>query len=592
MTDWCQEFTEKQIIEWRKKYLRYKQLENQIKIIEKTKGENSITSQQDNERSIRKEIHSNSSQNFVHHDDHSLSVFPSMDTGVINPPSYPKHDGTKLLQITIISAQNLPIMDVFGSCDAFCTVEFCGQHRSTSVKKNSLSPRWDESFALDVKKRISELCIKLLDWEMILGSDLVGGHRMSSEQLSDICSNEFGWQKHYTETLTDAEGKTVVGDNGMEAEITFILRLLQADLACVRTPKEIRIDKGSAHTAQESVELLRFELDFPHCITRHAEQRFFDLVNQDMAVLVEFHHTITHRCVAELDALHSAQKRMKASAAGSTRDLDQSREELEHVARQHFVAELQGRQLAEAYEQLYKLVGFLRSYMEANKDAILRILRKHDKVSALSSSMRLMRRVMDGSSFTHRDQAAAAAASAAATAAFAATTTDTAAADSSVLRGENAPTPSDRGLSAGPPPIPGGEGHEHAAGPGGPDAEGLKVVWIPPAFDVGRVEALMGAIEARYAEVMKFLRRDVTVYEAHKLLAANSAVNGPKAVDALEAPLARPAPARRECRTHSRVHAPGSRPSSPRLRRRLRACAGIAAAVLRGGGGGGRGRCW
>ena len=99
------------------------------------------------------------------------------------------------------------------------------------------------------------------------------------------------------------------------------------------------------------------------------------------------------------------------------------------------------------------------------------------------------------------------------------------------------------------------------------------MVWIPPAFDVGRVEALMGAIEARYAEVMKFLRRDVTVYEAHKLLAANSAVNGPKAVDALEAPLARPAPARRECRTHSRVHAPGSRPSSPRLRRRLRACA-------------------
>ena len=210
MSNWFKEFEDKQIIEWRKKYLRYTQLEDQIKIIENTTGENLLASQNSSERGV---IEENSPIDSI------VSHFETV----------------KILQITVVSAENLPTMDVFGSCDAYCLVEFCGKNRSTSVKKNTLTPTWNEVFAFNVTKKSTELNLKLLDWEMILGSDLVGTHTVSSEQIAELCTSNSARAKAFTGKIVDAEGIIVVGDNGEETEIKFTLQLLSSDLRLSRT---------------------------------------------------------------------------------------------------------------------------------------------------------------------------------------------------------------------------------------------------------------------------------------------------------------------------------------------------------------------
>ena len=43
-------------------------------------------------------------------------------------------------------------MDTFGSCDAFINVDYQNQHTETSVKKNSFSPEWNETFTFQVTR--------------------------------------------------------------------------------------------------------------------------------------------------------------------------------------------------------------------------------------------------------------------------------------------------------------------------------------------------------------------------------------------------------------------------------------------------------
>jgi hypothetical protein len=40
---------------------------------------------------------------------------------------------TRVVEVRVLSAQNLPRMDAFGKCDAFCRLTFSGEPRETSV---------------------------------------------------------------------------------------------------------------------------------------------------------------------------------------------------------------------------------------------------------------------------------------------------------------------------------------------------------------------------------------------------------------------------------------------------------------------------
>ncbi len=40
---------------------------------------------------------------------------------------------TRIVEVRVLAAQNLPIMDAIGTCDPFCRLVFCGETRETTV---------------------------------------------------------------------------------------------------------------------------------------------------------------------------------------------------------------------------------------------------------------------------------------------------------------------------------------------------------------------------------------------------------------------------------------------------------------------------
>ena len=104
----------------------------------------------------------------------------------------------KVLEITLESAENLPRLDLFGRCDPFCALFFCGEKRLTSVEKNTLTPSWGETFAFDVTDKCSELIVEIFDQELSLNSDLllnsdfIGRYKMPANDLEEICRKHNG----------------------------------------------------------------------------------------------------------------------------------------------------------------------------------------------------------------------------------------------------------------------------------------------------------------------------------------------------------------------------------------------------------------
>ena len=41
---------------------------------------------------------------------------------------------TRIVEVRVLAAQNLPIMDAFGTCDPFCRIALCGETRETTVR--------------------------------------------------------------------------------------------------------------------------------------------------------------------------------------------------------------------------------------------------------------------------------------------------------------------------------------------------------------------------------------------------------------------------------------------------------------------------
>ena len=79
------------------------------------------------------------------------------------------------LIVTIESARHLPKMDLMGTSDTFCEIEWQGQKYKTTVKKNSCSPDWNETFAFPVENiSLGVLSVVVMDWDMVSKNDLVG----------------------------------------------------------------------------------------------------------------------------------------------------------------------------------------------------------------------------------------------------------------------------------------------------------------------------------------------------------------------------------------------------------------------------------
>lgn len=63
-----------------------------------------------------------------------------------------------------------------GTCDAFCEIFWQGQQGKTSIKKNSYSPDWDETFAFSFRDvaGVSDLTLLVSDFNRLTEPDEVG----------------------------------------------------------------------------------------------------------------------------------------------------------------------------------------------------------------------------------------------------------------------------------------------------------------------------------------------------------------------------------------------------------------------------------
>ena len=66
-------------------------------------------------------------------DERIMEMSPGKEPAPEKEPASMEEMRTRVVEVRVLSAQNLPRMDAFGKCDAFCRLTFCGEPRETSV---------------------------------------------------------------------------------------------------------------------------------------------------------------------------------------------------------------------------------------------------------------------------------------------------------------------------------------------------------------------------------------------------------------------------------------------------------------------------
>ena len=78
------------------------------------------------------------------------------------------------VNLKIKEAKNLPIMDVNGSCDGYCKIQFGKQKAKTRIIDNSLSPKWRQEFSFDILDFQQDfLYIQLFDYDTLGKDELI-----------------------------------------------------------------------------------------------------------------------------------------------------------------------------------------------------------------------------------------------------------------------------------------------------------------------------------------------------------------------------------------------------------------------------------
>ena len=130
--------------------------------------------------------------------------------------------GTRRVQLTVVSANHLPKMDTFGSCDPFVKVDFEDQEEKTEVVKGTYDATFDEPLVFDVSDCAAgagEMSITVLDWDMASSPDEIGKVVLPAELMSRIVQAELGWEG-VAETYIYHKEKPVVGKDKKRCVLT------------------------------------------------------------------------------------------------------------------------------------------------------------------------------------------------------------------------------------------------------------------------------------------------------------------------------------------------------------------------------------
>ena len=88
------------------------------------------------------------------------------------------------VHLKVIEARNLPVVDVNGTCDGYCKIQFGKQKVQTRIIDNSLSPKWRQQFSFDIIDFQEDfLFIQLFDHDKVGKDDLVSDLEIYPQSL-------------------------------------------------------------------------------------------------------------------------------------------------------------------------------------------------------------------------------------------------------------------------------------------------------------------------------------------------------------------------------------------------------------------------
>ena len=88
------------------------------------------------------------------------------------------------VHLKVLEAKNLPVVDVSGSCDGYCKIQFGKQKAQTRIIDNSLSPKWRQQFSFDILDFQQDfLFIQLYDHDSVGKDDLISDLEIYPQSL-------------------------------------------------------------------------------------------------------------------------------------------------------------------------------------------------------------------------------------------------------------------------------------------------------------------------------------------------------------------------------------------------------------------------
>ncbi|KAJ1472357.1 C2 domain-containing protein [Baffinella frigidus] len=106
-----------------------------------------------------------------------------------------------LTLVTLVSAANLPKMDLLSKCDPYCIFYINGTHsaaKKSSVRKNTKNPEWQETLSFRVSDSTTILTVTVWDKDKVTEDDMIGS------AFVDLDNFTFGEEREVTLSLQNS----------------------------------------------------------------------------------------------------------------------------------------------------------------------------------------------------------------------------------------------------------------------------------------------------------------------------------------------------------------------------------------------------
>ena len=148
------------------------------------------------------------------------------------------------LNLKVVEAKNIPVVDIGGTCDGYCKIQFGQQNAQTRIIDNSLTPRWRQDFFFDILDIHQEnLYIQLYDHDNLGKDDLIADLNIKTLFLEPgkVINKWYTMNPIIKDKIPDIH---LLIHIGQEKETPFIEKPFEMKITNIRVISARDIDKG------------------------------------------------------------------------------------------------------------------------------------------------------------------------------------------------------------------------------------------------------------------------------------------------------------------------------------------------------------